>query len=66
MAITANFDKDENENRRDGKVLMRVPAAQNMGEDTPALKPVVHGAYLWDLSPRRRSGKSWRDITALN
>jgi len=65
MAITCNFERD-NEERKDEKVLERVLPAQTTGEDTPAMRPVKHGAYLWNLSPRRRSEKSWRDLSPLN
>lgn len=63
MAITCNFDKDNHEDRKNDKVIVRVPSARTIGADTPVLKPVKHGAYLWDLSPRPRSSKSWRDIS---
>ncbi|MDO8803817.1 MAG: hypothetical protein Q7R35_05265 [Elusimicrobiota bacterium] len=63
MAITCNFDRDNHESGKDDKLIVRVPAVQDAGADTPVLKPVKHGAYLWDLSPRPRSGKSWRDIS---
>jgi hypothetical protein len=63
MAETCNFDRDNNENRKSDKLITRISPGQHAGADTPALKPVTHGAYLWDMSPRPRSGKSWRDIS---
>ncbi len=66
MAMTCNFDKESEGGRRDDKVIVRIPAAQNIGTDTPGLKPSKHGAYLWVLNPRRRSGKSWRDGSLIN
>jgi len=63
MSITCNFDKDNHEDRKNDKVIVRVPSVRTIGADTPVLKPVKHGAYLWDLSPRPRSSKSWRDIS---
>jgi len=66
MATTCNFDKDNHESRKGDKLIVRIPAAQTIGADAPAAKPVRHGAYLWDLSPRPRSGKSWRDLSSIN
>ena len=63
MSITCNFDKDNHEDRKNDKVIVRVPSVRTIGADPPVLKPVKHGAYLWDLSPRPRSSKSWRDIS---
>lgn len=66
MTETCNFDKDDNEHRKADKLLVRIPAARNIATDTPKAAPVRHGAYLWDLSPRPRSGKSWRDNSSIN
>ena len=66
MAITCNFDKEDWENRKGDKMIVRIPPGQHVGEDTPALKPVKHGAYLWVLTPRHRPGKSWRDPSSTN
>ncbi len=66
MAITCNFDREDCEGDKQDKVLVRVPSAREAAVDTPVMKPVTHGAYLWDLSPRRRSGKRWRDIASVN
>lgn len=66
MSITCNFDKEDCEDRKSEKMLLRVSPDQDIPADTPEVKPVKHGAYLWDLSPRRRSGKSWRDLTSVN
>jgi len=65
MAITCNFDRDNNEHK-DEKTLERVIPAQTIGEDAPAMKRVKHGAYLWNLSPRPRSTKSWREHLRTN
>jgi hypothetical protein len=66
MTMTCNFDEDNWESRKNDKVIVRIPAGQSIGTDNPAQQPVKHGAYLWDLSPRPRSGKSWRDPSPLN
>jgi hypothetical protein len=66
MSITCNFEKDENEVRRTDKMIVRIAPGQQIGSDTPALKPCKNGAYLWVMEPRRRSGKGWRDDSALN
>ena len=66
MTMTCNYDEDGRESRKGDKLIVRVPAGQRIGADNPALRPVKHGAYLWDLSPRPRSGKSWRDPSPLN
>ena len=66
MTETCNFDKDDNENRRGDKLIVRVQAGKILAEDVPSTKQVKHGAYLWNLSPRPRSGKSWRDLSTIN
>lgn len=66
MAMTCNFDKESEQGRRDDKVIVRIPPAQNIGSDTPGIKPAKNGAYLWVLNPRRRSAKSWRDGSSIN
>ncbi|MHB0996146.1 MAG: hypothetical protein ACYC2I_07240 [Elusimicrobiales bacterium] len=66
MAITCNFDKDDNGQARGGKVLVRIEPGQGIGSDTPDIKPSRNGAYLWVMDTRRRSGKSWRDLTSVN
>lgn len=66
MAITCNYDKDDNEPQRGGKVLVRIEPGQAIGADTPSIKPSKNGAYLWVMDSRRRSGKSWRDLTSVN
>ena len=66
MAITCNFEREENELRKGDKMIVRVAPGQVIGTDTPALKPVRNGAYLWVMNHRRRSGKSWRDLTPVN
>ena len=77
MAITCNFDREDFENRREDredKLIVRIAPGQLVGveaadtvpEDTPAQRPVKHGAYLWVLGNRRRSGKSWRDPVSVN
>lgn len=66
MAITCNFDKDDNEQERNGRVLVRIEPGQAIGSDTPAVKPSKNGAYLWVMDSRRRSGKSWRDLVSVN
>lgn len=65
MTETCNFDKDDNEHRKGDKLIVRIPAGRNIDADTPS-RQVKHGAYLWDLSPRPRSGKSWRDLSSIN
>jgi hypothetical protein len=67
MAITCNFDREDCEDRKEDKVIVRIPAGQTVGSDAPASsKPVKHGAYLWVLGNRRRPAKSWRDNSSLN
>ncbi|OGS05063.1 MAG: hypothetical protein A3J70_07035 [Elusimicrobia bacterium RIFCSPHIGHO2_02_FULL_61_10] len=66
MTETCNFDKDDNEHRKGDKLIVRIPAGKSVAADTPGSAPVKHGAYLWDLSPRPRSGKSWRDLSSIN
>ena len=66
MAETCNFDKDNFHNRKDDKLIVHIPPSQVIGKDSPAIKPVNHSAYMWILTPRRRSGKSWRDPSSEN
>jgi len=66
MAITCNFDRDGFENRKEDRLIVRVAPGQIVGGDAPASRPVKHGAYLWILGNRRRSGKSWRDPVSVN
>lgn len=66
MAITCNFEKDENDVKKADKMIVRIAPGQEIGTDTPGLKPARNGAYLWVMNPRRRSGKSWREINSLN
>lgn len=66
MAITCNFGKDDNNQPRGGKVLVRIEPGQSIGADTPSIKPSKNGAYLWVMDGRRRPGKSWRDLTSIN
>ena len=66
MTETCNFDKDDNEHRRGDKLIVRIPAGKIAAIDVPDTKQVRHGAYLWNLSPRPRSGRSWRDISSIN
>ena len=66
MAITCNFDKEDCEDRKEDKVIVRIPAGQNIGSDTPEARPVKHGAYLWVLGNRRRPAKSGRDNSSIN
>ena len=66
MTETCNFDKDDNVHRKGDKLIIRVPAGKSIAPDTHNSNPVKHGAYLWDLSPRPRSSKSWRDLSPIN
>lgn len=66
MPITCNFDRDDSVDRKEGKLIVRVAPGRTVGEDAPASGPVKHGAYLWVLGGRRRSGKSWRDNISIN
>ena len=66
MAITCNFDKNNHENRKDDKLIVRIPPGQNIGADTTSQNSAKRCAYLWDLSPRPRSGKSWRNVSSIN
>jgi hypothetical protein len=66
MSITCNFGKDDRELKKSDKLIVRLPPGQNIGPDTPSLKPSGNGAYLWVMGPRRRSGKSWRDDSSVN
>ena len=64
MAITCNFDREDYEGRKDDKLIVRIAPGQIVGENRS--RPVKHGAYLWVLGNRRRSGKSWRDPVSVN
>lgn len=66
MTETCNFDKDDNEHRKADKVIVRIPAGKTAAMDIPDTKNVKHGAYLWNLSPRPRSARSWRDTSSIN
>ena len=66
MSITCNFEKDDQDTRKTGKVIVRIAPGQQIGSDTPALKPAANGAYLWVVDHRRRSSKSWRALTPVN
>jgi len=66
MAMTCNFDRDSSEGRKNDKLIVHIAPGQDIGTDTPSLKPLKHDAYLWVLNPRRRSGKSWRDLSSEN
>lgn len=66
MTETCNFDKDDNEHRKGDKLIVRIPSSKGVAADTPGQNQVRHGAYLWNLAPRPRSSKSWRDVTTLN
>lgn len=66
MAITSNFDKDNHDGRKGDKLIVRIPPGQEIGSDTPGLKPVKNGAYLWVMDHRRRSGRSWRELSSVN
>ncbi len=76
MAITYNFDREDFENRKEDKLIVRIAPGQIVGversdtiqrsEDTPAPRPVKHGAYMWVFGKRRRSGKSWRDPVSVD
>jgi hypothetical protein len=68
MAITCNFDRDGRDARKTDKLIVRVPPGQAIDTDTPGLNPSRSGAYLWLVTPRRRAGRSWRDLApaALN
>ncbi len=60
MTMTCNFEKDDRGLRKDGKLIVRIPAGQSVGTDTPGLKP-KGGAYMWVMGPRRRAGRGWRE-----
>jgi hypothetical protein len=66
MAMTCNFEKDDRDVKKGDKLIVRIPPGQNIGTDTPALKPSGSGAYLWVMGPRRRTVKSWRDGNSIN
>jgi hypothetical protein len=66
MAITCNFDKDDYEEKKCDKVIVRIDPGQDIGEDSPCLKPVKNSAYLWVVNPRRRSCKTWRAPASIN
>jgi len=66
MSITCNFDREENAEKNSEKVLVRIAPGQDIGNDTPGLKPVKNGAYLWVMEPRRRNAKSWRETVSVN
>ena len=66
MAITCNFDKDDYEEKKSDKVIVRIDSSQAIGEDSPCLKPVKSNAYLWVMNPRRRSSKTWRAPASIN
>jgi hypothetical protein len=66
MAITCNFEREDSGTKKSGKVIVRIAPGQVIGTDTPSLKPVKSGAYLWVMDHRRRSAKSWRDLSPVN
>ncbi len=66
MAITCNFEKDDRDTRKSGRLIVRIPADQAIGSDMPGLKPAKAGAYLWVMDHRRRTAKGWRDGNTLN
>ena len=66
MAITCNFEKDDQETRKAEKMIVRIAPGQTIGSDTPELKISKSGAYLWVMTPRRRSARSWRESGSLN
>jgi hypothetical protein len=66
MAITANFDEDNNVRHQAGRIIVRIPSGRNIGVDTPALKPEKHCSYMWVFGPRRRTGKTWRGSPGSN
>lgn len=66
MAITCNFEREDNETQKDDKMIVRIAPGQVIGNDTPALKPSVKGAYLWVMNHRRRTAKSWRELASVN
>ncbi|MDD2804940.1 MAG: hypothetical protein PHV33_05255 [Elusimicrobiales bacterium] len=66
MAITCNFERDDSGTKKGDKVIVRIAPGQVIGSDTPSLKPVKNGAYLWVMDHRRRSSKSWRELSAVN
>lgn len=63
---TCNFDRDDNSTQKEEKVMVRIAPGQEIGSDTPALKPVKNGAYLWVMNHRRRSSRSWRELAHVN
>jgi len=66
MAITCNFERDDSGTKKSDKVIVRIAPGQNIGSDTPSLKPAKNGAYLWVMDHRRRSAKSWREAASVN
>ena len=62
MTITCSLDKNDYENRKGDKLIVRIPPGQKDGD--PAPKPVKPAAYLW--VPRHRPDKSWRDEHSIN
>jgi len=66
MAMTCNFERDDSGTKKSDKIIVRIAPDQNIGSDTPSLKPVKNGAYLWVMDHRRRSAKSWREAVSVN
>lgn len=66
MAMTCNFDKDGQDDKKSDRIIVRVDPGREIGEDSPSVKPARGGAYLWVMNHRRRSGKTWRARGALN
>jgi len=66
MAMTCNFEKDDQDTRKADKMIVRIAPGQVTGSDTPALNPAKKGAYLWVIDHRRRSSKSWRELSPVN
>jgi hypothetical protein len=66
MAKTSNFDRDNFGRRQGNKLILRIPPGHTIGTDSPAVKPGKSCSYLWILGPRRRAGKSWRDVSPVN
>jgi hypothetical protein len=66
MTKTSNFDMDNYGRLQGDKLILKIPSGHLIGTDSPAVKPGKSCSYLWVLGPRRRAGKSWRDVSPVN
>lgn len=66
MAITCNFESEENSIKQDGKLIVRIPPGHRIGGDEPGVRTSKSCAYMWVIAPRHPARKSWRRSVAIN